>query len=199
MTPTITRTLLTADDFLASDHSGYELVNGIPEALNVGSLSSWLGGEIAFLIGVFIRAGKLGMVFPQETAIAIWPGDPTLVRKPDVMFVRAGKIQDLDTAYVTVVPDLIVEVVSPNDTAERLELKLHEYRRAGVPLIWVIHPEPETAYEYRLGQPGVEKTGTLDAAPVLPGFVLDLTALFASARNLPQPRPEAESASSTDN
>ena len=89
----------------------------------------------------------------------------------------------LDQGYLTVVPDLIVEVVSPNDEAGKLRVKVADYKRAGVPLIWVIYPETRDAEVHRLGQPVEEipPDGVLDGESVLPGFLLSLATLFAAA------------------
>ena len=46
-------------------------------------------------------------------------------------------------------PDLAVEVVSPNDSADELEEKLDDYQKAGVPLVWVVNPSSHTVMVYR--------------------------------------------------
>ena len=65
------------------------------------------------------------------------PPRPGLVRRPDVSFVKKGRLPG-DVApkgWVKIPPDLAVEVVSPNDSVEELiEEKLADYRKAGVPL-----------------------------------------------------------------
>ena len=52
--------------------------------------------------------------------------------------------------WVKIPPDLAVEVVSPNDSVEDLEEKLDDYRKARVPLIWVIYPEARKVKVHRL-------------------------------------------------
>ncbi len=46
-----------------------------------------------------------------------------------------------DEGYCTIPPDLAVEVVSPNDLVAELDEKVEEYLRAGVKLVWVVHPD----------------------------------------------------------
>ncbi len=175
-----------AAEFLASSESeGYELVHGEMEALAVGGESSWIGGEVFGLFRDHLKLDPQGVVFPQDTAIAVWQDDPDHVRKPDVFFIARGRLPQgrLPQGYVTVVPDLIVEIVSPNDDAGKLEAKLQDYRRVAVPLVWVIYPETRNAYVYRRGSPieVVEGGGNLDGGDVLPGFLLSLASLFAAA------------------
>lgn len=78
-------------------------------------------------------------------------------------------------------PDIAIEIVSPGDRPGRIADKLAFYLRTGVPLTWIIDPDERTLLAYRPGEPSVlhqppEKVG---AEPVLPGFELDLGALFA--------------------
>ena len=74
--------------------------------------------------------------------------------------------------WIRIPPDLAVEVVSPNDSAEELEEKLDDYRTAGVPLIWVIYPELRKVKIFRLDGPAGElrEDGVLSGEDVIPGF-----------------------------
>jgi Uma2 family endonuclease len=177
---------ITAEEFLHMPESeGAELVDGRIVEVPMGSLSSWIGGELLFLVRAFIAGRNLGLVFPQETGLAIWPDEPSRVRKPDMTFVRSGRLPGgrVPHGWLTVVPDLVVEVVSPNDRVEDLETKLAEYREAGIPLIWVIFPGTRSAHvlgaNVALREVGVD--GSLDGGEVLPGFTCKLADLFAAA------------------
>jgi Uma2 family endonuclease len=77
-------------------------------------------------------------------------------------------------------PDLAVEVVSPNDTAEEVESKRLAFLRAGVSLLWVIYPESRTVHVYRKGgsAAALEEGDDLTAEDVLPGFVCKVADLF---------------------
>ena len=74
-----------------------------------------------------------------------------MVRKPDASFVKTGRFPGdvLPKGWAKSPPDLVVEVVSPNDLVYKLEEKLNDYRKVGVPLIWVINPESRTVTVYR--------------------------------------------------
>jgi Uma2 family endonuclease len=146
----------------------------------------WLGGELLFLVRLYLSKQDLGWVFPQETGMAIWPNRPRHVRKPDLAFVRRGRLPEgrPGEGWLSVAPDLVVEVVSPGDTVEELEEKLDEYREAGIPLIWVIYPSLEKAHVLRAGRERTELTAeeSLDGEDVLPGFRASLAELFAASR-----------------
>ena len=49
----------------------------------------------------------------------------------------------------TLSPDLAVEVISPNDLATEIDQKVAEYLGAGVPLVWVVHPEARAVRVHR--------------------------------------------------
>ena len=167
---------------------GAELVDGQIVEVPMGSISSWIGGELLFLVRLFLRSNELGWVFPQETGMTIWPNRPGHVRKPDLVFVRKGRLPGgrPPAGWLTVVPDLVVEVVAPGDEIETFETKLDEYREAGIPLIWVIwviYPGTRRAHVLGANRPRTEIAtgGILDGEDVLPGFNCSLAELFSAA------------------
>src|SRR5262245_39428466 len=105
-------------------------------------------------------------------------------RKPDAAFVpysRWPKYKPIPpTNAWDVLPDLCVEVVSPNDLADEIETKINEYFEAGVRLVWVVYPRQERFYVY--DSPAqvrrLTRADTLDGGVVLPDFRLPLAELF---------------------
>lgn len=77
-------------------------------------------------------------------------------------------------------PDLAVEILSPDDRPGRVADKLAFYLRTGVPLTWIIDLEEQTLTAYRPGEPSSihQPPEVIAAAPVLPGFTLDLGRFF---------------------
>lgn len=142
------------------------------------------GGRLHTFVDVFLLTHNLGWALPQESGIAIWPGR-NRVRKPDLTYVRSSRLPGgrPSEGWLTVVPDLVAEVVSPKDRGEELEQKLAEYRESGIPLIWVIYPATRTAHvlganrqRRELGQDGV-----LEGEDILPGFSVPLADIFPEA------------------
>jgi Uma2 family endonuclease len=106
-------------------------------------------------------------------------------RRPDIAFVsyerwpRSRPHNKDDNAW-DVVPNLAIEVVSPTDLAEELLVKMEEYFRAGVQLVWIVYPKDAQVYVY-LSPKDVRILGradTLDGGIVLPEFHLALADLF---------------------
>ena len=122
------------------------------------------------------------MVFGPATPYRCFPNDPRQVRKPDVSFVAAGRLPAgrLPRGSAPFAPDLAVEVVSPTDPCEYLELKVADYRSAGVRLIWVVNPATRSVLIRRLDRTCAEldDTGSLDGEDVVPGFACRVAELF---------------------
>jgi Uma2 family endonuclease len=81
-------------------------------------------------------------------------------------------------------PDLVVEILSPTNTAIEMERKLKLYRQAEVREYWVVDPENNglTVYHFKNGGPFpaniYEKTDTVPVA-ILPGLNITLEQVFA--------------------
>jgi Uma2 family endonuclease len=105
------------------------------------------------------------------------------IRRADVSFHRLDRLtheQATTEGHCTVVPDLVVEVVSPNDLAEDVNRKRREWLTAGARLVWVAYPDLQ---EVRAFTPDgtVRIFGPADALtadPVLPDFRTPVADLF---------------------
>jgi Uma2 family endonuclease len=180
----------TPEDLLALPNGeGYELVDGQLVERNMGYESGWVGSRLLVRLGGFSEAHQLGDALSSEVGYQCFPQQPGLVRKPDVSFVRSGRLPGgiHPKGWAKFPPDLAVEIVSPNDSAEEVEKKLNDYRKAGVSLIWVIYPGARVARVHRHeGTPGyLTEDDALSGEDVIPGFRCAL-------REILPPREEAE-------
>ena len=176
-------TLYTPDDLLRlPENVQFELVDGQLVERNMSQESSWIAGELHRLLANYCHATSVGWAFPADAGYQCFPDDPLKVRKPDASFVRAETIarHGLPAGYARYVPDLAVEVVSPNDTIEALSEKIEEYFAAGVRLIWVVDPLGRKISVYRPDGRGVilSANDTLDGEDVVPGFSSQIGDLF---------------------
>src|SRR5947208_12087963 len=108
----------TPEDLLTMpDGEHYELVNGELVEKRMGTKSSWIAGEVQRRLGNFIETSRAGWVLPAEASYQCFPDDPKRVRRPDVSFIRRGRLpgEELPEGHTPIPPDLAVEVVSPND------------------------------------------------------------------------------------
>jgi Uma2 family endonuclease len=187
---------ITPEEFLTmSDNDRFELVRGKLVELPMSLLSSYVAGRVFGRLDQYLQPKPTGWLFPEGTAFRCFGFDRSLVRKPDTSFIRLDRLSaDLavQEGYVTVVPDLAVEVVSPNDTVQGLEEKIDDFKRAGVRLIWVVHPQHHIVRIHR-ADGTIQQLGEndeLSGEDVVPGFRCPVRELFVSpAGELLQPPP----------
>ena len=92
-TAVATKTRYTPEDLLAMpDGKSYELVDGQLVERNMGFESSWIGGRLLIRLGSYCEEHGLGWAVPADAGYQCFPHDPDLVRKPDVSFVRLGRL-----------------------------------------------------------------------------------------------------------
>ena len=173
----------TPEDLLAMpDGKRFELVEGDLVETNVSTLSSWVGGKTFRLVANFAEDRGLGTVWPADCGLQCFEDEPGRVRRPDVTFIGrdrypAGRLSE---GYLREVPDLVVEVISTNDSARDVERKVGEYLDAGVRLLWVVSPEEKTVRVHR-GDGTVawlRRDGDLSGEDVVPGFHCRVADLF---------------------
>jgi Uma2 family endonuclease len=120
----------------------------------------------------------------------LFPDDPDKVRLPDLVFIRKERLTpELGTAgFISVPPDLVVEVLSPSDVSYEVDRRVQDYLSAGVKLVWVVHPQSRSVHVYRPGGQGVilSERDELDGEQVLPGFRLPVREIFRPLEQLPQ-------------
>ncbi|HLL90569.1 MAG TPA: Uma2 family endonuclease, partial [Tepidisphaeraceae bacterium] len=93
-------------------------------------------------------------------------------RRPDVAYFDFDRHPGPNNRPIMVAPNLVVEVLSPNDDAIELDVKIEEYLRAGVDIVWVVNPETKTVRVQRPDGTGqlLHEDDHLTAEPHLPGF-----------------------------
>ena len=100
-------------------------------------------------------------------------------RKPDLSYM--SPLHSYESAHGgRPKPEFVIELVSPNDTAEYYDTKLDEYYAAGVKIVWFIYPKSEKVVVYKADRSSVTCLGdtVCSAAPVLPAFALPAKDIF---------------------
>jgi Uma2 family endonuclease len=105
---------------------------------------------------------------------------------PDASWVSNTRIATVSKErrrkFPPVCPEFVVEVMSPSDRLKSAKEKMQEWLRAGVELAWLIDPDHQTVYVYRVSQPAPEVcTGIFRISGEGPvaGFELDLSDIWA--------------------
>ena len=106
------------------------------------------------------------------------------MRSPDASWVRREKLDRLTEQererFGPFCPDFVVELRSPSDRLTQVRGKMLEYIENGALLGWLIDPFERCVYVYKPDQEVVilENPETVSGEPLLPGFTLNLTALW---------------------
>ena len=106
-------------------------------------------------------------------------------RSPDVCWISgphwAALSPEQRAKFAHVCPDFVLELRSDTDRLGPMQKKMREYAANGARLGWLIDPKNKRVEIYRPGQDAEALDGpqTLSGEDVLPGFVLDLTEIWA--------------------
>jgi Uma2 family endonuclease len=174
--------VITAEQLLLMpDGDHFELVGGKLVEKNVGFESSWIGSVLLTELMIYCRTHKLGWVVGNDPGFRCYPEDSNKVRKPDIAFVSFSRLPGgkAPSGYSVVPPNLVVEVVSPNDMATDVDEKVSEYLAAGVECVWIVAPQ---ARHVRVYYPDrgliLNENDELSGDPIIPGFRCSLKELF---------------------
>ena len=180
-----TKTLLTVEDYAALDEPDgprYELSEG--ELIMTPSPAYFHNQsreEFNARLRAFVKGGKLGGVVSEMDFKLL--GET--VRRPDVAFISADRLRGIDLKQVPlpIAPDLAIEIVSPNDRAADLLLKVSQYLAAGTKAVWLFYPNTRLAYRYLPGklEPEVRSADAghaFEEPELLPGFSIPVAQVF---------------------
>ena len=158
----------------------FELYDGELRTRPMGAKSSWIGGRIYGFLFTFLAKNPLGHLFISDCGYTCFPKNN--LRKPDVSFIRLGRLEgeEIPSGWLTIPPDLAVEVLSPGDVADDMDKKVQEYLKAGARLVWEVHPASRTVIVHRANGTiaARSETDSLDGEDVVPGFSVELARIF---------------------
>jgi Uma2 family endonuclease len=166
-----------------------ELVDGRLEFLPIPTeLHQALVGFLYHALLAFVTKHDSGFVPFGSLRVRV-PGGKRY-REPDVMFIRKDNYH-LRSNRIWKGADLLMEIVSgdPKDRKRDYEDKLADYAETKVSEYWIIDPELQTVTVHRLEGERYDVDGQYTAgqqamSPLLPGFAVDVRALFAVADNV---------------
>ena len=168
-------------DELDSDELQYELIHGdLIQMLTPGTPHFTAVGNAFGHLWTFVRQRGLGIVGNNGGFILTRHPDVEVI--PDVAFFRTGRLPDggWRPGNAQVAPDVALEVISPSDTAENVERKVHAYLGAGTTLVVLVWLNSRSVTVR--GQAGLfreySEQDELSLEEALPGFRLPVAELF---------------------
>ncbi|MGB7346373.1 MAG: Uma2 family endonuclease [Pirellulaceae bacterium] len=175
---------MTAEEFqvFAATNGRCELEQGKVRLMSpAGSEHGYIANEIGFLLTAHVRQYQLGRVYAAETGFIIERG-PDTVRAPDVAFIKSARLPEQESrGFGTVMPDLLVEVISPSDTDEMIENKTQLWLAAGVRCVVNVFPNTRTAYVHHEKETvSVEGNTVIDLSDVVDDWRPQLNTFFGT-------------------
>lgn len=180
---------MTVDDLLTIPDDGYiyEVVEGVLVRMaGSGRVATRLALRLGARLLTYVDAHRLGVVTGAD-GVYKFPGAQTGLI-PDAGFYTAERDatipQDDADKPIPFAPDLAVEVVSPDQTAEEMAAKARTYLQGGTRLVWVMWPRAQHIDVWHPDNTAgpvttLNTTATLDGEDVLPGFTSPVAEVFA--------------------
>ena len=168
------------DKFLAAPENRdrlFELVNG--EIVEKAATQEH--GMIALNIGTFFKLylaeHPIGRASVETRHRA--PDDNANDLLPDVSFTRDLDKPIVKAGPVPYMPDLAVEIKSPDDTYKGMREKARYYLAKGTRMVWLVFPDKRIVEVYTANDEQIlTENDTLTGGDVLPGFSLAVRQIF---------------------
>ena len=155
------------------------------------SVSGEVGARFSMLLSTWVYTNNLGRIMDSSTGFRLPNGD---LLSPDVSFVSRERLKHNPRTYLSVVPELIVEIKSSRDRLRELEEKIALFLDQGVQVGLLIDPDTHTVTVYRSS--GLSKDAeigeaiplgttlhngdTLTIPDLFPGWEIPITSLWPS-------------------
>ncbi len=155
------------------------------------SVSGEVGARFSMLLSTWVYTHNLGRILDSSTGFRLPNGD---LLSPDVSYVSRERLKHNPRTYLSVVPELIVEIKSSRDRLRELEEKIALFLDQGVQVGLLIDPDTHTVRVYRpsglskdaesgeaIPQGTILHNGdTLTIPDLFPGWEIPITSLWPS-------------------
>ena len=162
-----------------------ELRDGFLEVLPMPTILHQL--LVMFLrdqLQAFVSAHATGLVLVAPLPVRLWS---KTFREPDVLYARPERVSNVKGYPAGA--DLVMEVVSDDAESRKRDYddKRQDYAQAGIAEYWIVDPAEERLTVLTLDgsmyrQHGEFHRGQQATSRLLPGFALDVNAVFAQGR-----------------
>ena len=179
--------LMTAEAFFAWVHRPenadrwFELERGkVIEMPPPGERHGYLSGNIGRILGNYTFQRGRGYVCTNDAGV-ILETDPDTVRGIDVtVYDDSRGYDELTPKYAAHLPQLAVEVLSPDDRPGKMMRRVAQFLRQGILLVWVVDPEGRDVTVHRLGREAdvISEPDEITGEDVLPGFRCPVSEFF---------------------
>jgi Uma2 family endonuclease len=139
-------TLLVYDDLSTLPSGNYEIIDGVKfNMAPTGFLHGLIEGRLYDLLEAhlstkgYVATGEVGVLISRS---------PLRVRGADIVYITKESYPKPPVGILEKPPELVVEILSPNNTAEEMNAKLKDYLSIGVPVIVYVDSENEMVTKF---------------------------------------------------
>jgi len=143
------------------------------------SLHSLIALAVLETLQAYLRERGFGRAIPEAGYILL--RDPLTIRRSDVSVLSKERIRSTrKDEYFEGAPELAVEIVSPSDPADDLQIKVDQYLGAGAKQVWIFYPKTKGVHVFFAGGSlaTFDETQTLTGGDLLPEFAVKVGDLF---------------------
>lgn len=181
-----TATRMSSDEFLALPDDGkhYELIEG-ELVLNPAPVPrhQWILAKLHFALHGYLETHQSGRAFFSPIDVVLSSEN---VLEPDIVVLLTDRLSLAGPKNVQGPPNIVIETLSERTRRRDEVTKRRLYEQYGVDEYWIFDPEIDTVKIYRRAgnafdraiEINTEAGGTI-TSPLLPGFALDVRAVFA--------------------
>jgi Uma2 family endonuclease len=133
-------------ELLPDDGNRYEVIAGVLYMTTAPSnYHQWITRQIFLALFGQLDSNDLGLTLWSPIGLFMPGCDPV---QPDLLFVRTANLGIIRDKHIYGVPALLIEILSPSNAAQDLEIKRRAYARAGVPEYWIARPTERDLLAY---------------------------------------------------
>ena len=173
----------TAEDLerLSAQGYRYELIKGeLREMAPPGGSHGSTTSRLTIFVGIYIIDKDLGEPFAAETGFLVGR-NPDTTLAPDFAFVAKDRLPDpVPKSYIPVVPDIVLETRSPDNSKRKAAFKVVLWLELGVKLVWKLNPNMRLLTTYRTNRVpfSLGEGDILTGEEILPGLSVPISRLF---------------------
>lgn len=167
------KTQFTLEEFLALPQGDitYELINGeaVPKMSPKRFHSRLTGAFYIFLTQWGENRGEVGI----EWSVILTRNGKSWVPIPDLLYISYSRLPDDDITddACPIPPDLVIEIISPDQTFAEMTEKATDYLKAGVLRVWVVDAKAKAITIFYPDAPPQTKRGNDTLADSLLGGI----------------------------
>lgn len=154
----------------------FEYIGGEPIEVPSNPFVSEIASRINYWITHYLMQNDIGHITGEAGGYMV-AGERYA---PDVAYISKAQQPELpQRGYNPIPPDLAVEVLSPSNEPDDMQIKINNYLLAGT-VVWLVNPAKKHVTVFSPGRPAqrINVQGTLDGGDILPGFALAVKDIF---------------------